>query len=194
MAKHCVWEIPQSESCGLPGLALTRLLLRPGLEHWALASTAAWCLQLLGAGNWGKCHKNVRNHMGNPCNKLKCHETSSGLATHSPHKLVIGKIRVKWCYMCFKIWWRVVSLLFHQFIVDFKHPCSPCTLWGIHLPDIVLPWQKFSFQNITFIHKLQFSFKARHHFFQERVSLQNIKQSSKYAAFLSVEVWSVFLS
>ena len=33
MAKHGVWEIPQSESCGLPGLALTRLLLRPGLEH-----------------------------------------------------------------------------------------------------------------------------------------------------------------
>ena len=71
----------------------------------------------------------------------------------------------------------------------FKRPCNPCTLWGIHLPDIVLPWQKSSFQNRPFTHKLQFSFKARHYFFQEKVSLQNTKQSSKYAAFLSVEVW-----
>ena len=46
-------------------------------------------------------------------------------------------------------------------------------------------------QNRPFIHKLQFSFKAMHHFFQERVSLQNIKQSSK-AALLSVEVQSSF--
>ena len=41
----------------------------------------------------------------------------------------------------------------------FKHPCI---VWGIHLPDIVLPWQKYSCQNIPFIHKLQFSFEERH--------------------------------
>ena len=44
----------------------------------------------------------------------------------------------------------------------FKHPCI---VWGIHLPDIVLPWQKSSCQNIPFIHKLQFSFEERHYFF-----------------------------
>ena len=44
----------------------------------------------------------------------------------------------------------------------FKHPCI---VWGIHLPDIVLPWQKYSCQNIPFIHKLQFSFEERHYFF-----------------------------
>ena len=62
---------------------------------------------------------------------------------------------------------------------QFKHPCI---LWGIHLPDIVLPWQKYSCQSIPFIHKLQFSFEERHNFLQERVSLQNIKQSSEHAA------------
>ena len=43
---------------------------------------------------------------------------------------------------------------------------------------------KVFISNRPFIHKLQFSFKAMHHFFQERVSLQNIKQSSKHVAFL----------
>jgi hypothetical protein len=32
-----------------------------------------------------------------------------------------------------------------------------------------------------------------HYFFQERVSLQNIKKSSKHTAFFSVEVWCFFL-
>ena len=64
----------------------------------------------------------------------------------------------------------------------FKHPCI---VWGIHLPDIVLPWQKYSCQNIPFIHKLQFSFEERHYFFyQEILSLQHIQQSSEHAAFL----------
>ena len=43
------------------------------------------------------------------------------------------------------------------------------------------------------VQTLSTSFKARHYSFQERVSLQNIKQSSKHAAFLSVEVWYFFL-
>jgi hypothetical protein len=154
-----------------PSAASTRSGALSSCKYCSLVPPAAWSWKL------GKCHKNVRNHMGNPCNRLKCHETSSGLATHSPHKLVIGKIRVKWCYMCFKIWWRVVSLLFHQFIVDFKHPCSPCTLWGIHLPDIVLPWQKSSFQNRPFIHKL--------HFLQGKASLYSRKSiPTKYKAVL----------
>ena len=73
----------------------------------------------------------------------------------------------------------------------FKHPC---TLWGIYLSNTVLPWQTSSFQNRSFTYKLQFSFKARHYFFQGRVFIQNIKQSSKHAAFLSVEMWPFFLS
>ena len=77
----------------------------------------------------------------------------------------------------------ISQTIFNQLQMQpFKHPCI---LWGIHLPDIVLPWQKSSCQNIPFIHKLQFSFEERHYFFQERVSLQNIKQSSEHAAFLS---------
>ena len=40
---------------------------------------------------------------------------------------------------------------------------------------------KVFISNRPFIHKLQFSFRARQYFFQDRVFLQNIKQSSKYA-------------
>ena len=54
---------------------------------------------------------------------------------------------------------------------------APMHIMRHSLPDIVLPWQKSSFQNRPFTHKLQFSFKARHCFFQERVSLQNIISS-----------------
>ena len=41
---------------------------------------------------------------------------------------------------------------------SFKHPCA---FWGIHLSDIVLPWQKSSLQNRTFIYTVNCNFLSR---------------------------------
>ena len=65
----------------------------------------------------------------------------------------------------------------------FKHPCI---VWGIHLPDIVLPWQTSSCQNIPFIHMLQLSFEDRHYlFFIKKYYPYKIYSSPQHAAFLS---------
>ena len=68
-----------------------------------------------------------------------------------------------------------------------KHPC---TLWGIHLQDMLLPWQQLCVRFLIGLSFTSCNFPSSNALLRSRKSIPTkfIKQSSKYSAFLSVEV------